>query len=1813
MKNNILKSIFVTILLLLGVSHTAWGADITDGTKLYLKVDHSDWKQDNERFAAYFYGGDGEKWISMTAVSGESDLYEVTVEGKRTNVIFCRMNGSTNDNSWDNKWNQTVDLTYDGTNNMYIVNGKDGDKYNGTWITKGVSSTYSVTITAGEGGTVSPSGEQQVGSSGVSITATPNTGYVFVNWTVSGGATVASPTSATTTVTATATGTVTANFKASSTNFYYYDGKGSWEDANCVKFTKKTEYAYATLTGYQQNNEFKIFDGNTKSAENWWGNNKDNDHTVACAPHIDNSLGNIELGKAGEGAYDNAKFSAASIPTSTFYVILYYPNTTLNSTPTYKLCASTTLPGVETYTVTFDMQEHGEAIATQNVTSGGKVTKPADPTATGYTFGGWYEEANCTKAWDFENMTVTANLILYAKWTAAATSFYYHDEKNTKWQGDGKEGTANAKEGYVYWEFASNNYSDNNFKIFNCKPKPADETEGEVHPNLIGYDDKIDNSLSNGGLALSDPGNDNWHNIRLPEVPNNYYVVLYLPKSTYNSTDAYKVAIRVTLPGVVQAETYWYFDDKNTGWNGTIAEKWKFIDAGGYAYVSVPARDAADNYFKIFNCNPKDDNTCLVANSNNIAMGELAGDIPLIVDAADTYNNIHIGKTCSDYFVVLYYPNTILNPDTKPVVAAMYELPGAERYNLSFGVVGNSGGTLTAKSGCNTLTPGQMVSHATFTATPAAGYSVEGWYADAEGNNKITAAGTQTTYSQAITEANNTVYVKFEKTYAIYYKFNDQKWDDNYYAYIFTDEVWHSENGVQPKNNRSEYGKMSKYNDSVYYYKFTKSADYTRFAFSWGNHSNDDYFNDIDAVYRSDFHKDMPVFIAERGQSASVTKGKYYSKGVWMKFNDTDPGYELGVRNQSTGDMPYYRFAAENAGDYISTVDVVLTKDITYSFLVRNDKAYYFTPNSATTCTSSNSHFELYNSNNSIEVVIIIPTVTGTYTFQLNLANGKVEIDVLYPTTQYRLVYVEKDGSTTKKFHPSHIIKSHPEATAEAPMFDTVSMHVRPKVLGGNSGKDTLDNTYNCAIVLQKYELSSQTWQDGQTIDVKNGSFSNGVYNFVVKQDGSSVTIDETKTHPYTGRYYIRTDASDGGWNNYKQLSNYCYYSEYSRVHRGFDHYYCHWTTTNTNIKYTIACDYSECVSDTLAQESHTPHSDFTDVNGKLLHDANIRFMWNSFDNTLDRAYLAGAGDNIYLLSQSGIYETDSTTQATSVKLEDQNNWVYRADVIATTNARIKLRVLPYNGANFYSWFRGADGGGAFDEAYTDQLIGGKDGNKYRIRVIYDFKTDHLICAWIPDGEITDDETISADLMIIRENQGDAAQLTFNPDTKELSKVTTAFCVLTFTKAHLENTSLPEKTRKCYWVSFPFDVNLSDVFGCGTFGTDFTLQYYSGSSRAKYGCWSDSESYWYYITNPKAVLKKGRGYVVVIDYNKILREQFQHGNTSVSLYFPSANTEPMDISGELTTIEVPEYKCTIEREQRYIYDSNWNLIGVPSWANIDEFGNPMVATDYEATPSGQLFKVGFHYVRNAEDGSWTTDATDPLTFKSMYAYLVQWAGTINWQEKSYSGEVYPGGPKQQALQARRYAPAAEGEEESTAPEQYTLRLTLNRGEKQLDHTYVRLQEGNVTTDFDLNYDMTKILNSGANLYSLVGTNLIQCAANVQPLQEDAQTISIPLGVVADQDGYYTFSLPDGTEGMNVSLADFESGTVHNLALGDYQTALSAGTYEGRFALEIQPRQGVSTGCEQTDAAGKSLRKVLIDGNLYILRDGKAYTATGNEL
>lgn len=99
---------------------------------LYLQP-NANWNIDGARFAAYFFGN-GDTWVDMALVEGETNIYAVTVPAGFENIIFCRMNPGVAANNWNNKWNQTEDLKVptDGTN-LYTVTENTWDKGGGVW------------------------------------------------------------------------------------------------------------------------------------------------------------------------------------------------------------------------------------------------------------------------------------------------------------------------------------------------------------------------------------------------------------------------------------------------------------------------------------------------------------------------------------------------------------------------------------------------------------------------------------------------------------------------------------------------------------------------------------------------------------------------------------------------------------------------------------------------------------------------------------------------------------------------------------------------------------------------------------------------------------------------------------------------------------------------------------------------------------------------------------------------------------------------------------------------------------------------------------------------------------------------------------------------------------------------------------------------------------------------------------------------------------------------------------------------------------------------------------------------------------------------------------------------------------------------------------------------------------------------------------------------------------------------------------------------------------------------------------------------
>ena len=1016
----------------------------------------------------------------------------------------------------------------------------------------------------------------------------------------------------------------------------------------------------------------------------------------------------------------------------------------------------------------------------------------------------------------------------------------------------------------------------------------------------------------------------------------------------------------------------------------------------------------------------------------------------------------------------------------------------------------------------------------------------------------------------------------------IFFK-NNLKWN-NVYIYTFTDNAyWNDGTGVHPATNKLEQGQMTQLGKTdIYYYILTSSAGFKDIAFSDYDMRGYGFFNDHRAIYRSDRSDQMPLFIPQKDQTPTgdtYTTNKYYSSGIWMKYNSTESGYVFA--NNIDDHWNEDPLQTDAAGGYHFATEVSLSGNTTYKFKIKSIKEDWFRTNTAITSTKNTDiEFKAEVGGNDVQLTTTSP---GTYIISIDVTDGKMIVSVEYPLQggDYRLVYVESEvlgKAPYTKFHPAQSIRYQ----AEGEKIDTISFYINQ-----TTGK-------NPAILLQQCSIDGATitWNDvaiqyingngganpaiaqapakrAGELYIGTGNVSitkNGVYNFHLSQNDGVATMLED-THPYVGNYYIRTDGADGGWRKYNTTpDNIMTHSQTALTHGGYDYYFCKWLQKGSSVKYVVANDYSYCVSDTLTTDDIV-----TNINGDLPANANVRFTWNSSTDSLSRAYLAGSGiisdrylvliGNANLKDTSGKNFNVSGLKANEVAFEDMGNWLYQLDVKANQNTLVKL-TADYNKKTQY--FKGSA-----DE--TEQLIKGSE-NYYTLRLIYDFKTNYLVSGLVGNQTITGNLELE-EVMIVRSHHEEAQTLKISDNGSVTAKK--AYGVMTFNNSTL-NGAGSQHERALYWVSFPFDVKLDEAFGFGNYGEHWIMEYYDGAERAEKGGWIDA-TYWKYIENPKGVtLEAGVGYVLCLDLDLLGNDAdfWDNKNTEIALYFPSCEENPIvinNVATERTTI-VPEHISTINRPtedgDRRIKDTNWNIIGVPAYTKIAEIVGENIS----------------YYQYNAAENKYVANVTP--NFNTMHAYMVQFAGTINWTEQAVSIA---------ALAARK---------SPTSKDQYTLRLALQQEDAQCDHTFIRLQEDNATAEFDMNYDLCKIINSGANIYSMI--NDVEVAANVLPMEERI----IPLGLDIHETGNYTFAMPDGTDGITAILIDYETGKETNLLLADYTTELREGTSNERFALRVRPNH-VATEVETIiDGANGQIQKYIINGALYILNNGQLYDAQG---
>ena len=1135
----------------------------------------------------------------------------------------------------------------------------------------------------------------------------------------------------------------------------------------------------------------------------------------------------------------------------------------------------------------------------------------------------------------------------------------------------------------------------------------------------------------------------------------------------------------------------------------------------------------------------------------------------------------------------------------------------------------------------------------------------------------------------------------YTKKNMIYFN-NILGWDDVWVYFYTSEKYWSDDYGTGAYKGKEfdynkqfwdmHYGHMTQIEGTDIWY-----FDYT--ALEWGgwqnvafanmnkansgedNTSNNDlaFFsntaeNPIQVVRRGDHKTSLPMFVPLTGitpQKKNNNKAEYYFEGCWMNYPE-NTGYTLYIFNTNASDgMSHseikhidFGHAADNAMPVSITTDLEAGK--TYGFKIKSaDGSWYGNRGTMTNGHSGDGSQTVWEfKTGTANDCGLTTSGAGDYKFTLSFGldadntNYNYHVAVHYPeaTGDFRVQYQDNENSTWKT---SAVIPAGTEA-------DTVSYFVR-------KNQSPYIRVQKCTATYEN-EKTTVTWANvnsGNNIisTLPSAITRDSVYNFIFTKSGDNLVL--SKVEPYSGNYYIRTDAANNKWDNFRAADHQMTYSEYADKNSDFTHYWMAYVTSGTNVKCVVANDYSTNISDTLivsdfrgGDEDHIYNNVDGHNNGDIQADANIRFMWNRGNNRLVRAYLAAAkedgskflvlqGEAGKLLNENGtalwgeskdVPGNNHGAGANAIQFTDKENWMYETTVKVKPSSYVKL-YANFHGGNFY--YKG-DETATFDEEHAIQLIGGDaESAAQKIRVVYDFKTDRLIAAWMPSNEaITARTPINADVMVVRSHQESAQNITFT-GSGELTDVKTVYGVMQFNRWTLNNRGgaddldpdhcdseskistnhpmlptnewLSDYERFNYYISFPFDVKVGEIFGFGTYGTHWVLRYYDGLNRAKNGYWIDSDPNWKYITNTDSVLHAFQGYLLSLSPSRMAynnTDVWKNNSSIIELYFPS-KVEFSTIAAHDHTLNAlsEDYKCTINRGDgtdgdRRVKDSYWRCIGVPGFADYSQTltGDNSGTIDWKNADysiNWDTKNLGYIYEWNANTNGLTVASVADMkhNFKAMHAYLVQYPGAITWTNVNAPSAI---------VARQRDENPARGE----------WKLTVEQNGQMIDRTYIRMSnEEEVTTGFDFGTDLAKEFNTGrTNIYTLIGYE--QAAANCLPFSANETTV-VPVGLKINEEGTYTIALRERPEGIGATLIDTETGVRTNLtALTEYTVSLTAGDYTNRFYLQISPKAEIPTeisNIDGEDGNNAAARKLIIDGVLYIVKDGKMFDARGNKV
>ena len=1344
------------------------------------------------------------------------------------------------------------------------------------------------------------------------------------------------------------------------------------------------------------------------------------------------------------------------------------------------------------------------------------------PTRTGYTFGGYYTSKNgggtqyytstmtSAKPWPSAG---TGPTTLYAKWTANTytVTLSYSSEPNYGSAPSGVKGSVTATygsempdmgtapKGATYYGFAGY-YSEEN-------------GEGTKYYNADGSSARTWNQAGDRTL----------------------YAYFASPKVSVSFSSATGAGSTVNASAAVTATA-----TLTPSPEGTTIICWRFLYNNGNAYPGVTFSPTSGNTASF--TAPSTPGTYKVATI------------------------LRTGSTCGS--------GTVLDSATTNLYVA-------------------SSHTVTIKYMCNgeeikapIAMTGEPLEWTSISAPSIVGYAFSEWVAG-DGTELRYSANTNSNGFKAYYDGVLTA--KYTKRKMIFLK-NTLGWTQPYVYFYKTNGYWTASgtgcNDDRCLNKNTALAMTRISGTDIWYYDYTDQSwanDVTKdVAFTkLDQHSYVNFYNSNEVIYGTSysagFCEGTPMFVplSKNNQTAdAVNNCSYYSRGYWVNYLGEKIGYTLLIYN-AAGNQElkriYFTPSANKTMPMTAIADLEEGHDYQYEVLRDNGIYYKY----AGTYLDQ-SHKGPYSMTTEGVKGTVRASGAGNYTFTIGYDKTNLLTIKFTPPIavgDFRVVYSDNATWSRGVAHtrgtwimPSHPIKAR--ANGVAPVSFFISKSNSPEIRWQKA---------------TAVGATSVTWGTSGTncgawiTDIASGVSESGVYNFKVVQNAAGTSISSiTNIGPYTGNYYIRCDAANSKWDNYAtdpdHIMTYSPFSESEDNAFGpkYSHYNCQWCERGTNIKYCIANDYSPSISDTLAAELavNRPFPENTDAGGTLksdgsdnptadIYSANIRFMWNRKTNVIRRAYVASAttaARQFLVLKGCGtIKNSDGTAlggagESSSDKraiFNDDQDFIYERMIQIEPGTRAKVyacyaKATPDPSAAQY--FAGAYEATCSDDSKSVQVIGGT-GSFQKVRVIYDFKTNRLIMAWMPsEAAISSNLDIEADIMIIRDHQEAADAVTFSGASGKLSDVKFVYGVMRFNRWTLNNRARGKSgeddqdpdhckgqsaideyhpalsienqksmyERFIYFISFPFDVNLSDVFGMGEYGTHWIVSEYNGKRRAEKGffmdnCFNEDCTNWDYITDRKnKILNAYEGYLLslnpdLMQWDDTTKFWINHISQK-ELYFPSA--EKM---GTITTTDVTmpaldpaEYLCKINYNvnpvgsnpegDRRMKDSYWRCIGTPSYA---PYGAAIKKTDdgsgadivWQSDRSWRVDEINypFLYEWNVDDNSLSVQSTSRYNFKPMHAYLVQNGNKIHWTAVSATP----------ASIVRR--------QRADTQIEYNWRLILETSKRGEDQTFIRMTDNEQVTDtFDFGQDLIKEGKyAHCDLYSYIGEERV--AANSLPL------------------------------------------------------------------------------------------------------------------